>query len=83
MITERVKKDARTTVGSIYRMNAPHAIGYLFTCAADGSEVAQGMYADRRGEVDPERWDGFLQFSDNTIYDLSNPRSRSRLGLND
>lgn len=83
MISNRVKKDARATAGNLYRMNARHAIGYLFKAARDGSEVAEGMYADRWSEVDPKRWDGFLRFEDDTIYDLSKPRSQKKLGLND
>jgi len=31
MINQAIKDDAKKQAGSIYRWNAPHAIGYLFT----------------------------------------------------
>jgi hypothetical protein len=55
-------KDIRQTVGSIYRMNAPHAIGYLFNATEGEHEIADGMYCDRLYEIDPNRWDYFLAF---------------------
>lgn len=79
VISKAVKKDARAQAGSIYRMNAPRSIGYLFTCRSDGSEVAQGMFCDRWDEVDPKRWDGLLLFEDDTVYDLTDPASYKRL----
>lgn len=79
MISKAVKNDARAQAGSIYRMNAPRAIGYLFTCDADGKEVAQGMYCDRWDEVDSSRWDGLLLFKDDVIYELTDPSSYKKL----
>ena len=69
------KKDALSVCGSIYRWNAPHAIGYLYNPTRDGREVAEGMYCDRVDEIDPKRWTYFYSFEDKTFYDLENERS--------
>lgn len=57
-------KDVRQTVGSIYSMNAPHAIGYLFNPARSGDEIANGMYCDRIDEIDHKSWEFFVAFED-------------------
>jgi len=68
------KKDALSVCGSIYRWNAPHAIGYLYNPTRDGREVAEGMYCDRVREIDPTQWDWFYSKA-GTFYDLRKPQS--------
>lgn len=73
------KKDALNVCGSIYRMNATHAIGYLYNPTKDGREVAEGMYCDRVSEINPERWTYFYRFEDKTFYQIDNERSYNTL----
>ena len=61
-IPESVKKDALAQCGSIYSMNAPYSIGYLFTIHSDRRQVGSGMYCHRVDEIDPDRWDGYYDF---------------------
>lgn len=78
MFSESLKKDVRNQAGSIYSLNAPHAIGYLFTVAHDGKEVYIGMFAHRWDEVDKERWDGFFS-TKGEFFDLKNNNDWKRL----
>lgn len=59
-------KDVLQTVGSIHRMNAPYAIGYLFNSTRTGNEIANGMYCDRISEIDYKSWEYFLAFENIT-----------------
>ena len=70
MFKESLKKDVRNQAGSIYSLNAPYAIGYLFTVTKDGREVNTGMFANRTDEINPEQWDGFFS-TQGMFYDLS------------
>lgn len=47
-------EDARAVCGSIYRMNAQSAIGYLFNPTEDGKAVATGMFCHRLSEINPD-----------------------------
>jgi len=78
------KADALAVCGDIYRMNAPHAIGYLYNPTRDGKEVSVGMYCDRVSEIDPERWTYFVDLSPHLecevrFYDLENKRMYNTL----
>lgn len=59
---ESLKKDVMEQVGSIYRMNAPHAIGYLFTVTTDGNKISHGMFAHSNDDINSEEWDYFFSF---------------------
>jgi len=65
-ITNRAKigktmlQDVKNTVGSLYRMNAPGAIGYGFDPHRLGKSIARGMFIDRLSEI-PE-WTYYLSF---------------------
>jgi hypothetical protein len=73
------KQNALNVCRSIYRMNAPYAIGYLYIPTRDGREVLEGMYCNRRTEIDPKRWSFFYRFEDKTFYNLDNERSYNTL----
>ena len=81
MIPKRVSEDARIQANSIYHMNNPRAMGYLFTCRSDGSEVAEGMYCNSIEKADPGRWDGLYLFDDDVVYDITSPRTQAKLGI--
>ena len=72
-INKKLLQDVKNTVGSIYRMNAPGAIGYVFNESANGNSIARGMYFDR-GD-DKSEWDYYLDFKTGIL-------SKSSLGSN-
>lgn len=64
-ISQSLIKDVMSVVGGIYRMNAPHAKGYVFNVSATGKSIANGMFLDRIEEK--KGWDYYLNFSTGVI----------------
>ena len=60
-VSRRLINDVKSVAGSIYRMNAPYAIGYLFHETVDGNSIARGMFCDR-GD-DKTEWTYYLDFT--------------------
>ena len=75
MFKESLKKDVINQAGSIYSMNAPHAIGYLFTIAKGGKEVHTGMFCHSVDEVNRDSWSGFYHIKKGLFYDLDSDKS--------
>lgn len=75
---ESLKRDVLNTVGSIYALNSPNAIGYLFNENKSGDEIICGMYCNRVDEIDPARWGWFYSKAGN-FYNLDNTRSFNTL----
>jgi len=67
-MNKQLQQDIEKQVGGLYSMNAPYAIGYLYTIAKDGTEVSTGMFASSLDEVDPDRWDGFYHINEKKFY---------------
>lgn len=59
-IGQSLLKDVKSVVGSIYRLNAPHAIGYAFDPKASGKSIARGMFIDRGDNI--KEWTYYLDF---------------------
>ena len=78
MFKETLKEDVKRQVGSIHSLNAPNAIGYLFTVTPDGNEVYTGMFASHPDEINKEQWRGFYSI-EGLFYDLDNPRDLEKL----
>ncbi len=53
-------KDVKSVVGSMYRMNAPGAIGYGFDPHRNGKSIARGMFIDRGDKL--SEWTYYLGF---------------------
>jgi hypothetical protein len=68
-LSRKLLRDIKNTVGSIYRLNAPHAIGYLFYTDKNGQSIYRGMYCNWLTEID-NCWEYFLKFEDNCIYKI-------------
>ena len=78
------KADALAVCRSIYRLNALHAIGYLYNPTRDGKEVSEGMYCHCVSEIDPERWTYFVDLRPHLnngvrFYNLENKRMYNTL----
>lgn len=73
-ISFSVLKDALGVCGSIYSLNAPNAVGYLFNSNKTGKQVSRGTFYHAgpydRDELDPAYWDGYINFKDKTMKDL-------------
>jgi len=69
-INKTLLQDVYNTVASIYRMNAPYAIGYLFTVTKNGKEIHTGMYCNFTDEIDADRWSYFLDFKTREFFKL-------------
>jgi hypothetical protein len=70
-IKAKAAGDVWSVCKSLYRLNAPHRIGYLFNLAADEKSVWRGMFCDSEQEIDPERWDYFFNTTDQQVYRIS------------
>lgn len=57
-----LKKDALSVCGGLYRMNAPHSIGYLFNPTIDGKSVSTGMFCDWEYEKNKDEWTYFYDY---------------------
>lgn len=53
-------RDVKSVVGSMYRMNAPGAIGYGFDSDRYGRTIARGMFIDRGDKL--SEWTYYLGF---------------------
>lgn len=62
-VDESLQRDIESVIGSIYRMNAPGAIGYLFNAKKGQRGIANGMFCGRGCEIDADHWDYFVDFS--------------------
>lgn len=60
-VLPKLIKDIKGVVGSMYSLNAPYAIGYVFNTTKDGKTIAQGMFFDR-GD-DKTEWEYFLDYT--------------------
>ena len=85
-ISFSVLKDALGVCGSIYSLNAPNAVGYLFNSNKTGKKVSRGTFYHAgpydRGELDPAYWDGYIDFKDNTMKDLVSEEVLDLLTIN-
>ena len=68
-ISEKLKQDAKSVCSSIYRMNAPHAIGYVFNATRDRKEVSSGMFVTM-SEIDGDRWTYYLDFKTDKFFKI-------------
>lgn len=77
-IPKSVVNDAVAVCGSIYRLNARYACGYVFTISKDRKSVDRGMFAYWREilEGDLIYWEGYIDFEDKTVMDLENGKTR-------
>jgi len=46
-VPRRLLNDVKSVIGSMYSMNAPYAIGYVFNPMEDMQSIARGMFFDR------------------------------------
>jgi hypothetical protein len=65
-----LKNDVLNTIGNIYKINAPYAIGYLFYPDDTGKKVYRGMYCNFESEIDHNKWDYYYDFKSQKIYKL-------------
>ena len=65
-IAKSLRRDATSIVNSIYRLNAPYAIGYGFDPKADGLSIARGMFLNR--EDDATAWTYYLDLKTEEIH---------------
>lgn len=56
-------KDVKNTIGSIHKMNARSAKGYLFNPTNDGKSISKGMYCDFESEINVNQWTYFINFN--------------------
>ncbi len=73
-ISFSVLKDAIGVAGSVYRLNATSAVGYLFNPNMTGKAVSTGTFYHNspydREEFDAKRWTGYIDFATKTLKDL-------------
>lgn len=72
---ESLKNDVKTQVESLFSMNAPHAIGYLFTVTKDGRKIYTGMFCDSVDEINRYSWSGFYHIKKGLFYNLMSDKS--------
>lgn len=73
LVSESLKQDVLNQCGSIYSMNAPNSIGYVFTVAKDGQSINSGMFVSNRTEINNSQWSMFFSYKTKTFYDLDAP----------
>lgn len=66
-IKASLKKDVLAQIGSIYRLNSPYGIGYLFNSTEDGKKIDEGMFCDYEMEIDKNRWEYMYRYSTKKI----------------
>jgi len=71
-VSKNLRKDILNQCGSIYSMNAPHAIGYIFTVNKDGQSINRGMFVSNRDEIN-NQWSVFFCYKNKKFYDLDTP----------
>ncbi len=67
-LSKWVIRDVEAVIGSMYRLNSPGAIGYLFNKNSNGRCIARGMFCDSESEksghaIERSHWAYYLDFS--------------------
>jgi hypothetical protein len=70
IVNETLLKDVANQIGSIYKMNAPNALGYLFSVSGSGKEIAHGMFCNRVSEISESSYDYFVDIPTQIFYKL-------------
>ena len=68
-ISKKLQSDALSVCGSIFRMNAPHAIGYVFN-SQDKKEVWEGMFVTQQHEIDAAKWTYYFEFKTGKFFKI-------------
>ena len=69
-LNKRLWQDVISVIGSIYSTNSPYAIGYLFNPSNDRRTISNGMFCDRKSEIDKNQWTYFVNYTDKCIYKI-------------
>ena len=69
-VNHSLLNDVYSVIGSMYSMNAPNAIGYLFNPNGNYKKIANGMYCDSKREIDIDSWTYFYNYQNKQIYKL-------------
>lgn len=69
-LNKSLLQDVYNVCGSMYSMNAPHAIGYLFNPTLNRKSISTGMFCDFEREINSNSWTYFLNYKDKTIYKI-------------
>ena len=69
-ISKKLQTDALSVCGSIYRMNAPGAIGYVFNATDNRREVCSGMFVNFPCEIDAHYWTYYFEFKTKKFFKI-------------
>ena len=61
-LSRKVINDVKSVCGSLYSLNAPGAIGYLFNVNENNSAIARGMFCDFESEINRDDWTYYLDY---------------------
>ncbi len=66
-LSKRLERDIMQTAGSVYRMNAPYAVGYGCEKSTKTGEIAWGLFQSFK-DFENEKMTYFLNFKNGKIY---------------
>jgi hypothetical protein len=62
---ESLRKEAKAIGNGFYSINAPGRIGYLFNPSFDGKTISNGMFCNRKEEINKDEWTYFMDLAGN------------------
>jgi hypothetical protein len=69
-LNQWIMADVHQVCGSLYRMNAPYTMGYLFNVIRNGRKIFDGMFCNRESEISSDRWTYFFNFKTKRVYKI-------------